>query len=448
MDVNTVYQSLCEKVAKNNRVDPEKYALYGVKRGLRNEDGSGVMAGLTRICNVHGYVISEGEKLPQHGRLIYRGLDIETLVSGAVADRRFGFEECAWLLLVGELPTTEQLRGFEALLSGRRAMPPSFADDMILKSPSPDIMNKLARCVLALYSYDEHPEDISIDNVLRQSVGLIAMLPCLMAYAYQAKRRHYDGESMVFHPLPAGLSTAQAILHSIRPDSQYTEEEALLLDLCLMLHAEHGGGNNSTFAARVLTSSGTDTYSAMAAAIGSLKGPKHGGANIKVMEMLDYLKTDIKDWDDDAAVEAFLTKLVRKEAGDRSGLIYGMGHAVYTVSDPRAIVLKDRARALAEQKGYGAQFRLLEAVERLAPGVLEREKGQGKAVCANVDLYSGLVYTSMGIHPDLYTPLFAVARMAGWCAHRIEELISGGRIMRPAYKPVEKEKIYIPLKNR
>ena len=440
--------SLCEEFRKNNRIDPQKFEQYGVKRGLRNADGSGVMAGLTQICNVHGYVLNEGEKSPVPGRLIYRGIDINDLVAGCVADDRFGFEETAWLLLFGELPSRDQLKGFSGLLSSCRELPDYFAEDMIIKAPSPNIMNKLARSVLALYSYDDNPEDLSMENVLRQSIELIAMMPTIMVYAYQVKRRHYDHESMYFHPMVAGLSTSQTILHSLRADSAYTDKEAKLLDLCLMLHAEHGGGNNSTFAARVFSSSGTDTYSAIAAAIGSLKGPKHGGANIKVARMMECIKTGVKNWEDDEEVAAFLKRIIRKEEGDGSGLIYGMGHAVYTLSDPRAILLKKYAYDLAEEKGFGPEFRLVEAVERLTPQVFLEEKGNDKAMCANVDMYSGLVYRALGIPEDLFTPLFAVARMAGWCAHRIEELTTGGRIIRPAYKAIARQKPYTPLSER
>ena len=440
--------SLCEEFRKNNRIDPQKFEQYGVKRGLRNADGSGVMAGLTQICNVHGYVNNEGEKSPVPGRLIYRGIDINDLVAGCVADDRFGFEETAWLLLFGELPTAERLKGFGSLLSSCRDLPEYFAEDMIIKAPSPNIMNKMARSVMALYSYDDNPEDLSTENVLRQSIELIAMLPTIMVYAYQVKRRHYDHESMYFHPMVPGLSTSETILHSLRADSVYTDREAKLLDLCLMLHAEHGGGNNSTFAARVLSSSGTDTYSAIAAAIGSLKGPKHGGANIKVARMMEVIKAGVKDWEDDEEIAAFLKKIIRKEEGDGSGLIYGMGHAVYTLSDPRAILLKKYAYDLAEEKGFGPEFRLVEAVERLTPQVFLEEKGNDKAMCANVDMYSGLVYRALGIPEDLFTPLFAVARVTGWCAHRIEELMTGGRIIRPAYKAIARHREYTPLSER
>ena len=445
---NSTLTSLCDEFRKNNRIDPKKFEQYDVKRGLRNADGSGVMAGLTLICNVHGYVLNEGERAPVEGRLTYRGIDVRDLVNGCVEEDRFGFEETAWLLLFGKLPTATQLAAFRELLSSCRELPEYFAEDMIIKAPSPNIMNKLARSVLALYSYDDQPDDISMENVLRQSIELIAMMPAIMAYAYQVKRRHYDRESMVIHPNVPGMSTSETILHTIRTDSVFTQEEARLLDLCLILHAEHGGGNNSTFAARVLSSSGTDTYSALAAAIGALKGPRHGGANIKVMEMLEYLKAGVRDWEDDEEIRAYLIRLINREEGDRTGLVYGMGHAVYTLSDPRAVILKQNAMELAEKKGFGREFRLLEAVERLTPGVFAQVKGVEKAMCANVDLYSGLVYTALGIHPDLFTPLFAVARMAGWCAHRVEEILTGGRIIRPAYKAVAHTQPYIPLEER
>lgn len=440
--------SLCEEFKNNTRIATEVYEKYNVKRGLRNSDGSGVMAGLTRVCNVHGYVLNEGEKSPEEGRLTYRGQNIENLVNACVEEHRFGYEEVVWLLLFGSLPNEKQLQDMRTLLSEYRELPEYFAEDMIIKAPSPNIMNKLGRSVLALYSYDDNPDDLSLPNVLDQSLRLIARMPTIMTYAFQVKRRHYDHQSMFFHPLPEGLSTAESILYSLRPDSAFTDEEAHLLDICLMLHAEHGGGNNSAFTARVLSSSGTDTYSAISAAIGALKGPKHGGANGKVTEMMGYIKENVADWENDDEVAAYLEKIICREAGDGSGLIYGMGHAVYTMSDPRAVMLKKYARHLAEDKGFGAEFRLLETVERLTPQVFEKVKGINKAMCANVDMYSGLVYKSLGIAPELFTPLFAVARTAGWCAHRIEELYTGGRIMRPAYKSLAKETLYVPLNAR
>lgn len=440
--------TLCEEYKKNNYISPEDFKTYDVKRGLRNADGSGVVAGLTRICNVHGYYSSDGERIPDKGKLTYRGIDVADIVSGCAADRHFGFEEVTWLLLFGELPTKEKLEGFREILGECRELPEYFAEDMIIKAPSPNVMNKLARSVLALYSYDMNPDNTSITNIIRQSIELIARLPTIMVYAYQVKRRQYDHKSMYFHPINKNHSTAEFILSSMRADRKFTPEEAALLDTCLILHAEHGGGNNSSFACRVLSSSGTDTYSAIAAAIGSLKGPRHGGANIKTVEMLGYLKEGIKDYKDDEEVAAFLTKLIRKEAGDKSGLIYGMGHAIYTLSDPRATILRDQADKLAHEKGFGEDFDLLRSVERLTPAVFLKEKGIDKPMCANVDLYSGLVYRTLGISDDLFTPLFAVARIAGWSAHRVEEFISGGKIMRPAYRAVYEKAKYIPLNER
>ncbi|MBR2338353.1 MAG: citrate/2-methylcitrate synthase [Clostridia bacterium] len=442
------FLSLCEHMKKNSPIDPKEFLKYEVKRGLRNSDGTGVMAGLTRICNVHGYVIDEGERMPVEGELIYRGYAIQDLVAGSHGKGRFGFEEVVFLLLFGTLPTPEQLREFNDMLSSCRDLPEYFAEDMIIKAPSPDLMNKLGRSVLALYSYDVNPDDTSAENVLRQSIELIAMLPSILGYAYQVKRRHYDRESMYFHPLLPDLSTSETVLRIIRADAKYTEEEARLLDLCLMLHAEHGGGNNSAFTARVLSSSGTDTFSAISAAIGALKGPRHGGANLKVVRMMEDIKANITDVHDDEQVAAYLSKMLRKEAGDHSGLVYGMGHAVYTLSDPRAVILKKEAEKAAQRAGLQDDFVLLDAVERLTPALMKKERGIDKAICANVDMYSGLIYRSMGIAEELFTPLFAVARISGWCAHRIEELLTGGRIIRPAYKPYGKERTYIPLEQR
>ena len=443
----TSLEDLCAELQKNTTIDASRNKTE-IKRGLRNADGSGVMAGLTKICNVHGYVMSEGEKTPVPGRLIYRGIDIYDLVEGCQKEGRFGFEETVWLLMFGKLPTSEQLQGFQELLSSYRDLPEYFAEDTILKAPSPNIMNKMARAVMTLYSYDDNPDDTSMENTLQQSIQLIASVPTIMTYAYQVKRRYYDNDSMVFHPFKDGLSTSESILYSLRDDSSYTREEALLLDLCLMLHAEHGGGNNSTFITRVLSSSGTDIYSAIGAAIGALKGPRHGGANAKVTEMQNAVKQNVKDWEDEEEVAAFLRKLARGEAGDGSGLIYGMGHAVYTMSDPRAVLLKKTAYPLAEKQGFGPEFRLLELIEKLSPAILAEERGIDKALCANVDMYSGLVYRALRIPPELFTPIFAVARMAGWCAHRMEELYTCRRIIRPAYKSVMPDQPYIPLNNR
>ena len=441
--------SLCGEYRKHNRIDPADYERYQVKRGLRNPDGTGVMAGVTQVGSVLGYYVQDGERVPAPGRLLYRGIDVTELIDGFAAEGRFGFEETAYLLLMGALPTREQLDSFRSLLARHRALPPMFTEDMILKAPSPDVMNKLARSVLALYSYDDSPDDLSLSNQLRQAVELIARVPVIVAHAFAVKRHYYDNESLYLHRPQEGLSVAENFLYSVRHDNRYTEEEARLLDLCLVLHAEHGGGNNSAFACRVLSSSGTDIYSAIAAAVGSLKGPRHGGANKKVMEMFGHIEAGVGDWADDDEVLAFLARLLRKEAGDRSGLIYGMGHAIYTLSDPRAVTLKRFARRLAESKGMLDEFELFERVERLAPQALLSVRGEEKVVCANVDLYSGLVYKMMGIPVELYTPLFAVARVVGWCAHRIEEVFQpGNRIIRPAYKAVAPLRTFVPLDQR
>ena len=443
-----VFTSLCERAKENAPIDPKEFRKYEVKRGLRNSDGTGVMAGLTRVCNVHGYVLDEGEKTPVEGRLTYRGYRVEDLVEGSIRQGRFGFEEVVFLLLFGSLPTDAQLEEFRELLDSCRELPEYFAEDMIIKAPSPNLMNKMGRSVLALYSYDKNPDDTSVENAMRQSIELIAMLHSILGYSYQVKRRHYDRESMYFHPLIPGLSTSEIILRTIRADASYTREEALLLDMCLMLHAEHGGGNNSTFTTRVLSSSGTDTYSAISAAIGSLKGPRHGGANLQVIRMMEDIKAHVSDVYDEDAVADYLKKMLHKEAGDGSGLIYGMGHAVYTLSDPRAVLLRQEAQKAAARSGLQDDFALLSTIEKLTPGLMASERGIDKAVCANVDLYSGLIYRSMGISEELFTPLFAMARISGWCAHRIEELLTGGKIIRPAYKPFGKTRTYVPLEER
>ena len=442
------FTKLCKEFKKNNQIPPQLYEKFQVKRGLRNSDSSGVMAGLTLICNVHGYIIDDGELIPREGKLYYRGIEVSEIVENCLREGRFGFEETIWLLLFGTLPGEEDLSAFRDLLSVWRELPDYFAEDMIIKAPSPNIMNKLARSVLALYSYDDAPDDTHIENVMRQSISLIAQLPTIMCYAYQVKRRHYDNQSMFLHPMTKGHSTAEFILSSIRADRSFTKEEAQILDMCLILHAEHGGGNNSTFTSRVLSSSGTDTYSAIAGAIGALKGPRHGGANIKVMKQLEAVKSNVSNFSDDDEILEFLKKIIRREEGDGSGLIYGMGHAVYTLSDPRAVILKRNAKKLAEERGLANDFALLEAIERLTPEAFRQVKGVEKMMCANVDLYSGLVYKSLGISEDLFTPLFAISRVAGWCAHRIEEITSGGKIIRPAYKAVLKSRSYLPLKDR
>lgn len=439
---------LCQQFVTNNTIDAKYYDKHVVKRGLRNSDGTGVIAGLTNICNVHGYVINEGEKAPIKGQLVYRGYNINDLVANAKNENRFGYEEIVYLLLMGDLPSKQELEAFKMMMSENRALPENFFEDMILKAPSRDIMNKMARSVLALYSYDDNPENRSPEYEMATAISIISKLPNIMVSAYQVKKRTFDGESLIMHPLISNHSTAEMILSALRPDRQFTDEEAKLLDIILMLHAEHGGGNNSTFSCRVLTSSGTDPYSAYAAAIGSLKGPKHGGANIKVSGMHDCLKENVSNWEDEGEVADFLRKILRKEAYDKSGLVYGMGHAVYTLSDPRAVILKENAKRLAKGTEFEAEFNLLETVERLTPELFAEAKGDIKAICANVDMYSGLVYRMLKIPDDLFTPLFAVSRMAGWCAHRFEELVTGKRIIRPAYKSVKKERMYIPIDER
>lgn len=443
-DINSLY----EAYTANNRIDPKYYEKFNVKRGLRNPDGSGVMAGVTNICNVHGYVINEGEKSPDEGKLVFRGYNINDLVSNVVAENRFGYEEIAYLLLGGKLPTEHQLENFRELLDNNRELPEGFFEDMILKVPSKNIMNKMSRAVLALYSYDDVPDNTEVKHEVDTAVSIIAKMPVIMVSAYHVKQRYYNHKSMFMHPLIPGQSTAETILSMLRPDRQFTDEEAKLLDVMLMLHAEHGGGNNSTFTCRVLTSSGTDPYAAYSAAIGSLKGPRHGGANHKVIQMHQYIKDNVKNWDDEGEVADFLRKILRKEAGDGTGLIYGMGHAVYTLSDPRAVILKQNAAKMAIGSEFEAEYRLLEMIERLTPELFKEVKGDEKKMCANVDMYSGFVYKMLGIPEDLFTPLFAVSRMAGWCAHRFEESMTGKRIIRPAYKSVSKEKAYIPLNNR
>ncbi len=445
---NAPIGSLCDKLRNYAAVDPALYEKFHVKRGLRKSDGTGVTAGITKICNVHGYVINEGEIEPIPGELIYRGYNVNDLVSNVDKEGRFGYEEVAYLLLFGDLPTADELKGFRKHIAENRTLPGDFAVDMILKAPSRNIMNKMARSVLALYSYDDDGEDKSLESEMTKAVSLIAKLPVIMTHAYQVKQRHYYNRSMIIHPLRAEESTAETILSLLRIDREYTPQEAHLLDILLMLHAEHGGGNNSTFSCRVLTSSGTDAYSAYSAAIGSLKGAKHGGANIKVIQMLDDFKKNIKNWSSQDQVADYIRRTIKKETNDGSGLVYGMGHAVYTLSDPRAVILKKKAFELAEGTEFEEEYRLLENIEALTPQVFRELKGEGKTICANVDLYSGLVYRMLHIPEDLYTPLFAVARMSGWAAHRMEEIMTGGRIIRPAYKAVAKKREYIGIDQR
>lgn len=448
MENKSAMKELCEEYRRNNSISKEEYARHRVKRGLRNEDGTGVMAGLTHVCNVHGYLIDDGDKVPDKGRLTYRGINVEDIVAGCGAEGRFGFEEVAWLLIFGKLPDKKQFDRMCGLLYDNRELPEYFPEDMIIKAPSKNIMNKLARSVLALYSYDRNPDDQSLENNMRQSISLIARMPSIMSYAYQVKRRHFDRESMFFHPYEPGHCTAEAILNALRPDRAFTQEEAQLLDLLMVLHAEHGGGNNSTFTTRVLTSAGTDIYSAIGAAVGSLKGFRHGGANHRVRMMMDDIMANVKDWADDEEVGRYLGKILRGEAADGSGLIYGMGHAIYTLSDPRAVILKEKARGLAKEKGFDKKLDLYERIERLSPQVFYQVTKKEKVICANVDFYSGLVYEMLGIPEDLFTPMFAVSRIAGWCAHRIEELTTGGRIMRPAYRALPVRQPYKPMAER
>ena len=437
---------LCQEYQKYNYISPDDWTKYDVKRGLRNANGTGVLAGLTSICDVVGYDLVDGQRVPVDGKLIYRGIDVNEIVTASKSDDRYTYEEVAWLLLFGSLPTEEQISMFSSVLATLSPLPEGFAEDMLMKSPSNNIMNAMARAVLALYAYDEKAEDQSLENTLFQAMNIIACAPTIMAGAYQVKRRAYDKKSMYMHQPKDNLSIAQNILRINRSNKQFSEEEASLLDLCLVLHADHGGGNNSAFSTRVVTSSATDTYGAIAAALSSLKGPRHGGANIKVMEMLDEMKECVKDFNDDEEISAFLVDVLEKRRGDGLGLIYGIGHAVYIKSDPRAIILRESAKNLAHENNLDDDYNLLCAVERIAPQLMAERKGV--SVCANVDLFSGLVFRIMDIPTDLYTPLFAVSRMSGWFAHLVEERLFGNRIIRPAYKYIGESREYTPLKDR
>ena len=431
----------------NNTIDPQDYVRYDVKRGLRDLAGNGVVAGLTEISEVHAKEKINGESVPVPGQLFYRGYAIEDIVHGFIDSGRFGFEETAYLLMFGQLPTAEQLAEFNRQLAFYRTLPSNFVRDVILKAPSQDMMNTLARSVLTMASYDDNPDDISLPNVVRQCIDLLAIFPLLSVYGYQAYS-YKEGNSLFIHAPRPELSTAENILALLRPDSSYTPLEAHILDLCLVLHAEHGGGNNSTFTTHVVTSSGTDTYSCMAAALASLKGPRHGGANIKVMQMFEDMKQSLPDWTDEDAIQDYLTGLLHKERFDKSGLIYGMGHAVYSISDPRATLLKGFVHQLCAEKGMEKEYGLYSAVERLAPQVIAKERKIYKGVSANVDFYSGFVYHMLGLPTELYTPMFAVARVAGWSAHRLEELINMGKIIRPAYVAVLPRREYVPISDR
>ena len=443
-----IFNNLVEKVEKASEIEKQHYDKYIVKRGLRDLDGRGVLVGLTNIGEVHSYIIDEGEMIPVPGRLLYRGIDINDIVKGFLDDDRLGFEETCYLLLFGELPTAGELMEFKTMLANHQNLPAFFARDMILESPSKDIMNVLARGVLALYTYDDRADDISVANVLRQCLQLIIWLPSLAVYGYQAYSHYHGKNSLVLHSPQPDLSIAENILYLLRADNSFSKMEAKILDLALVLHAEHGGGNNSSFVTHVLTSTGTDTYSVMAAALGSLKGPRHGGANAKVVRMFENIKENVADWNDEDEIKNYLTRLINGEVHDRAGLIYGMGHAVYSISDPRALILRDHVKELAVEKGMEKEYQLYANVEKLAPLVIGEHRQIFKGVSANVDFYSGLIYRMLDLPLEMYTPLFAVARMVGWSAHRIEEIVNLGKIIRPAYKNVAERRDYIPMDQR
>lgn len=447
-DITPEILRLAKKSEEAGIIDSELYTRYDVKRGLRDINGKGVLAGLTHISDVRATEIKDGVSVPAHGKLFYRGYNVQDLINGFTKDDRFGFEETAYLLLFGELPDSTELAEFRKLLGSYRSLPTSFVRDIIMKAPSKDMMNTLARSVLTLYSYDDRADDTSLPNVLRQCMQLISLFPMLSIYGYQAYSHYHDGNSLFIHqPIPE-LSTAENILHILRPDSSYTPLEAKILDIALVLHMEHGGGNNSSFTTHVVTSSLTDTYSTIAAAIGSLKGPRHGGANIKVVKMFEEMKREIHDWEDEEEVSCYLKKLLHKEAFDHAGLIYGVGHAIYSKSDPRAVAFKSFVQKLSEEKGLQKEFALYSLVEKLAPEVISAERQMYKGVSINVDFYSGFVYHMLGLPMELYTPIFAIARIVGWSAHRLEELANNGKIIRPAYKPVGEDREYVDLSNR
>lgn len=442
--INDLTQICLEK----GKIDPELYGKYDVQRGLRDKNGNGVLAGLTKVSTIESNKIVNGEKVPCDGRLLYRGYNIRDLIQGVVKEKRFGFEEVAYLLLFSELPNEAQLREFNAILAASRKLPTSFVRDVVMKAPSKDMMNSLSKSILTLASYDPKASDISIENVLRQSLLLISVMPMLAVYGYHAYNHYERDGSMYIHRPSAHLSTAENLLRLLRPDMKYSSTEARVLDMALILHMEHGGGNNSTFTTHVVTSSGTDTYAAIASALSSLKGPKHGGANIKVVEMMDDLRKEVKDWRDEEEVEAYLRRLLHKEAFDKKGLIYGMGHAVYSISDPRAEVFKGFVEQLSIEKDREEDFALYSLVERLGPKVIADERKIYKGVSANVDFYSGFVYSMLDIPTELFTPIFAIARIVGWSAHRIEELINVDKIIRPAYKSIMDEQDYVFMGDR
>jgi citrate synthase len=439
-----------EKIRKANYIDPALYAKYGVKRGLRNDNGSGVLVGLTTIGNVHGYVMDEGERRAVPGELYYRGIDVKELVKADKREHRFGYEEAAYLLLFGELPTARELADWKSRIGACRKLSDGFKENAIMKHPPKDIMNALARAVLFAYAFDPEgtPDDLSIDKCLEQSVDLIGSMPTMAAYAYQAKVHYHDGGSLMIRNPDPEKSTAENILMLTREDGRYSKLEAETLDLALILHAEHGGGNNSSFTTHVVTSSHSDIYSSVAASILSLKGARHGGANLRVMRQMEEIMREVSGWNRDENVVRYLEKIADKKAGDGTGLIYGLGHAVYTISDPRAQMLKEKARALAKDKHREEEMRLFESIERLGPAIVKSRHPRAEDVCANVDLYSGFVYDMLGIPKDLYTPLFAVARCVSWCAHRMEELVNAGPIIRPAYKPIYHPRPYVRLSDR
>ena len=443
-----IFSDLSELAKKNNPINPEFYEKYDVKRGLRNNNGTGVLVGLTKIGEVKGYELRDDQKIPCKGELFYRGIELQTFVKGFQEEKRYGFEECIYLLLFGNLPSKSELLQFNDVLDSFRELPKNFKEKLIFAHPSKDVMNQIQRSLLGLYTYDNIPEDLSISNLVSQSLNLIAKLPTLVAYSYQAKIHNYDAKSMYIHSSQSGKGTAENILYMIRPNSEYTKLEAEILDLLLVVHAEHGGGNNSAFTTRVLASSGTDIYSIIAAAIGSLKGPKHGGANLKVYEMIENIKDNIGAYPSNEELKEYLKKLFRREAFDNSGLIYGMGHAIYTESDPRAVLLKEKARELSVQKGTEKDFALYENIEKLTKEIFKEQKGEEAIIAANVDLYSGFVYRMLDIPTEIFTPLFAIARMGGWCAHRIEQILSDVKIIRPAYRSVAEKVEYIPLEKR
>ena len=440
--------NLADKSYEKSIIDNELFVQYDVKRGLRDLNGRGVLTGLTHISDVRANKIVDGEQIPLPGELFYRGYNVKDLVKGFTEENRFGFEEITYLLLFGELPTDSQLESFKEILADYRSLPTGFVRDIIMKAPSKDMMNTLARSVLTLYSYDDRADDTSLPNVLRQCLQLIALFPEFAIYGYQAYSHYHDGNSLFIHRPNPKLSTAENILSLLRADSKYTPLEAKLLDLALVLHMEHGGGNNSTFTTHVVTSTLTDTYSAIAAAIGSLKGPRHGGANIKVVQMFDEMKKEVADWENEDEISDYLRKILHKEAFDHQGLIYGVGHAIYSTSDPRAQVFKSYVEMLSKEKGLEKEFALYSKVEELAPKIIASERKMYKGVCINVDFYSGFVYDMLGLPSELYTPMFAIARIVGWSAHRLEELSNNGKIIRPAYKPNMEDQKYIPMYKR